>query len=99
MMGDEAVIFDIFTAWRGGIASESMSHMRLRRGRRYSSTRHNIRADEPRLPGGGNTIHTPHNNMNLLIKLDAIQEKQQHVLFKITDKFKYLFFDRILYSP
>lgn len=52
MMGDEAVIFDIFTAWRGGMASESMSHMRLRRGRRYSSTRHNIRADEPRLPGG-----------------------------------------------
>lgn len=95
MMGDEAVIFDIFTAWRGGMASESIAICVFA----VSSTRHNIRADEPRLPGGGNTIHTPHNNMNLLIKLDAIQEKQQHVLFKITDKFKYIFFDRILYSP
>ena len=25
MMGDEAVIFDIFTAWRGGMASESIA--------------------------------------------------------------------------
>ncbi|BBV64449.1 hypothetical protein STW0522KLE44_08370 [Klebsiella sp. STW0522-44] len=94
MMGDEAVIFDIFTAWRGGMASVSIDICVFA----VSSTRHNIRADETRLPGGGN-IPTPHNNMNLLIKLDAIQEKQQHVLFKITDKFKYLFFDRILYSP
>lgn len=33
--------------------------MRLRRGRRYSLTRHIIRADEPRLPGGSNTASTP----------------------------------------
>ena len=98
-MGDEAVIFDILTAWRGGMASVSISHMRLRHGRRYSSTRHIIRADEPRSSWRGITAHTPHNNMNLLIKLDAIQEKQQHVLFKIADKFKYVFFERILYSP
>lgn len=25
MMGDEAVIFDIFTTWRGGMASESIA--------------------------------------------------------------------------
>lgn len=58
-MKNESASFGIVTTWRGGMASESTSHTRLRRGRRYSSTRHIIHADEPRLLGGRNTAPTP----------------------------------------
>ena len=58
-MKNESASFGIVTTWRGGMASESTSHTHLRRGRRYSSTRHIIHADEPRLLGGRNTAPTP----------------------------------------